>query len=52
MGGHRQPPILKLHQGDEAASFVEHPMEVARKALRAAADLETAEWAAVLLRFA
>ncbi len=31
-------PILTLHQGDAEASFVEHPTEVARKALIAAAQ--------------
>ncbi len=31
---------LTLHQGDAEASFVEHPTEVARKALMAAAEVE------------
>jgi len=35
---------LTLRQGDHRAEYVEHPMEVARKALLAAADLEAGEW--------
>jgi hypothetical protein len=35
---------LTLHHGDQQANYVEHPMEVARKALLAAADLEAGEW--------
>jgi hypothetical protein len=31
---------LKLHQGDNTAEFEEHPTEVARRALRAAAEVE------------
>ena len=45
-------PVFTLHQGDAEASFVEHPVEVARKALMAAADLETPRWAEALRRFA
>lgn len=33
-------PELTLHHGDAQASFTEHPMEVARRALKAAAELE------------
>jgi len=35
-------PILTLHAGDAKASYREHPIEVARKALLEAADLEEA----------
>jgi hypothetical protein len=45
-------PVLTLHQGDAEASFVEHPTEVARKALMAAADLETGRWPELLRRVA
>lgn len=43
---------LTLHQGDQEAAFVEHPLEVARRALLEAANLERDEWAAVMRRFA
>jgi hypothetical protein len=33
-------PALTLHQGEASRQFVEHPIEVARKALLEAADLE------------
>jgi hypothetical protein len=45
-------PVLTLHQGDSEASFVEHPIEVARKALNAAADIESEQIAARLRRVA
>jgi hypothetical protein len=38
-----------LHQGDAEQTFVEHPTETARRALVAAADVETA-WLAEELR--
>ena len=34
------PPALTLHQGDAKAEYVEHPTEIARKALMAAAEVE------------
>jgi len=34
-------PALTLHHGDLEAEYVEHPTEVARKALIAAAEVET-----------
>ena len=39
-------PTLTLHQGDARAVYAEHPVEVARKALLAAGDLEieSEEW--------
>lgn len=43
---------LTLHQGDAEASFEEHPIEVARRALFAAAELEDDDWAYNLRRFA
>jgi len=33
-------PVLKLHQGDRSAEYEEHPTEIARRALMAAADAE------------
>jgi hypothetical protein len=45
-------PVLTLHQGDAKASFVEHPIEVARKALVAAAEIEPEIIAARLRRVA
>jgi hypothetical protein len=45
-------PVLKLHQGDAEASYEEHPVEVARKALFAAAELENENWSAALRRAA
>ena len=33
-------PVLTLHQGDEKADYVPHPIEVARQLLMAAADRE------------
>lgn len=35
------PPTLTLHHGDAKAEYVEHPVEVARRMLIAAAELET-----------
>lgn len=43
---------LTLHQGDTQQEFVQHPVEVARVALYAAAEIEGGEWASVILRFA
>jgi hypothetical protein len=43
---------LTLHQGGAEAVFEEHPTEIARKALMAAVEIETPDWAAVLQRFA
>jgi hypothetical protein len=43
---------LTLHQGDEQAEYVEHPTEVARRALLDAAAVETEDWAAVIRRAA
>lgn len=39
------PPTLTLHQGDGLrADYTEHPIEVARKALIAAAEMESGRW--------
>jgi hypothetical protein len=43
---------LTLHQGDNRAEYTEHPIEIARKALMAAADVERDDWSGVLRRFA
>jgi hypothetical protein len=43
---------LTLHHGAAEQAFTEHPTEIARKALIAAADLEAGPWAEVLRRFA
>lgn len=43
---------LTLHQGDNQAEFTEHPTEVARKALTAAAKVESPPLADHLSRFA
>ena len=43
---------LTLVQGDAEQAFQQHPMEVARRALMAAADLESEDWAARLRRVA
>ena len=45
-------PVLTLHQGDEKAGYVPHPMEVAREELLAAADLESDRLAPWLRRVA
>jgi hypothetical protein len=45
-------PALTLHQGDQQAVYVEHPTEVARRALMAAAEVETFDWAQILQRVA
>jgi hypothetical protein len=45
-------PALTLHQGDQQAEYVEHPTETARKALMAAAEVETSAWAGILQRVA
>jgi hypothetical protein len=44
--------VLTVHHGDQAAAFSEHPTERVRRALRAAARVETEEWSALLLRMA
>jgi hypothetical protein len=41
-----------LINGDEQTAFEEHPIETARKALTAAAEIEGPDWAGVMLRFA
>lgn len=46
------PPALTLHQGAAQGSFTEHPTEIARRALLAAAGLETPVLADHLRRFA
>lgn len=43
-------PTLTLHQGDAQAEFVEHPMETARRAIMAAAEVEDDEWRSLLRR--
>ena len=58
---------LTLHQGECAQEYAEHPIEIARRAIIAAADLETAQahetddanraashlaWASAMARFA
>jgi hypothetical protein len=43
---------LTLMQGDAEQAFIEHPIETARKALMAAADLEPEDWAARFRRVA
>jgi hypothetical protein len=43
---------LTLIEGDAVAEFSEHPTEVARRALFDAANVETPEWSALVLRFA
>ena len=45
-------PTLTLHHGDAEAVYIEHPIEVARKALMAAADVEDDEWRSLLRRVA
>jgi hypothetical protein len=52
-------PALTLHQGDNHREYEEHPVEVARRALREAALLEEAEstdngdsWASLMRRAA
>lgn len=45
-------PALTLHHGDQQAEYVEHPTEIARKALMAAAEVETLDWANILQRVA
>jgi hypothetical protein len=45
-------PALTLHHGDQQAEYVEHPTETARKALMAAAEVETRDWASILERVA
>ena len=44
--------VLTLHQGDEKADYVPHPMEVARRALMDAARDEEPALALALRRFA
>lgn len=36
-------PTLTLHQGDAQAEFEEHPTEIARRALMAAAESDATE---------
>jgi Bacterial RNA polymerase, alpha chain C terminal domain len=43
---------LTVHEGTVIPSFDEHPTEIARQALVAAATVETEEWAAILRRVA
>ena len=45
-------PTLTLHHGDAQASFAEHPTEVARQALIAAARVEDGRLADQMIRFA
>lgn len=42
---------LVLHQGDAQAEYMEHPTEVARRALMAAAAVEVGRWPELLRRF-
>ena len=51
-GGGVMPPTLILHHGGGRAEYVEHPTEVARKALLAAAEVETEPVAAAMRRVA
>jgi hypothetical protein len=46
------PPTLTLHQGDAQEDYVEHPTEIARRALIAAAEVEVEGWPGLLLRVA
>lgn len=45
-------PALTLHQGDRKQEFVEHPVEIARRALNEAAKLDydagNLRWASLL----
>jgi hypothetical protein len=43
---------LTLHQGDQQQEFAEHPTELARQALIAAAAVEGEDWAYIIRRFA
>jgi hypothetical protein len=45
-------PTLTLHQGEQHAEYVEHPIETARKALLAAAHAESGQLADHCRRFA
>jgi hypothetical protein len=46
-------PLLTLHQGDQRATYAEHPTAAARRALIEAADCERdPEWSSLFLRFA
>jgi hypothetical protein len=45
-------PVLTVHDGEAQASFTEHPTEAARKALMAAAVVETPALASALRRVA
>jgi hypothetical protein len=45
-------PVLTLHQGKNRQECVEHPIEVARRALRAAAGVETGLLALSMLQAA
>ena len=44
--------VLTLIDGDAHADFVEHPTEVARRALMAAAEVESDGWPELLRRSA
>lgn len=46
-------PAFTLHQGANQAAFIEHPVEAARRALEAAAEVESdREWCGLMLSFA
>jgi hypothetical protein len=43
---------LTLHQGTAEQVYAEHPIEIARRALREAAEAEGPDWASIMLRVA
>jgi hypothetical protein len=43
---------LTLHHGENQQEYVEHPIEVARRALMAAAKVESGRWPELLRRVA
>lgn len=45
-------PVLTLHEGTRSREFIEHPTEIARRALMDAADVEDGWVARELRRFA
>lgn len=47
-----QTPVFTMYEGSAHASFEEHPTMTARRALIAAALVETPEWAQILQRVA